>query len=307
MMDAVAAFRLKRVSKKYHVWRRLRRIPQGGVTDVSLAVDPGMIFGLLGLNGAGKTTTMRLLVGLLRPDEGSVEVLGGPVTDPAVRRRIGYVPEMPYLPQQLNAAGLLRRYGAMSGMGGRYLSNRVAAVLETVGMEKAAREPIRLFSKGMLQRCAVAQALLHGPEILFADEPMSGLDPEGVREMRELMLRLKSQGVTVVLNSHQIAEVERLCDRVGIMSKGRLVREGAVGEMLTLAKTRVYRLTVLWPKARGRRGKGKGWRIEDLTVREQELAGALAAQRKRGGRVLQIIAQRGSLEEVLVETVKKHA
>lgn len=307
MMAGAPAFRLKRVSKKYHVWRRLRRIPQGGVADVSLAVESGIIFGLLGLNGAGKTTTMRLLVGLLSPDEGSVEVLGGTVMSPAVRRRIGYVPEMPYLPQQLHPAALLRRYGAMTGMGGRYLGNRVAAVLETVGLEKAAREPLRLFSKGMMQRCAVAQALLHGPEILFADEPMSGLDPEGVREMRELIVRLKSEGVTVVLNSHQIAEVERLCDRVGMMSKGRLVREGAVGEMLTLAKARVYRLTVLWPKSGARRKKGKDWRIEDVFVSDRELAGTLAAQRKRGGKVLQIIAQRGSLEEILVETVKKYA
>jgi ABC-2 type transport system ATP-binding protein len=226
------AFALDRVSRSYVVWRRLRRTVVPGVRDLTLSVPRGIIFGLLGLNGAGKTTTMKLLVGLLRPDRGRVSVLGGSVDDPAVRGRLGFLPEFPYLPLQLGAADLLAHYGRMSGLAGRHLDNRVAAVLALVGLDRGRREPLRTFSKGMLQRVAMAQALLHGPEAICVDEPMSGLDPAGVREMRDLLLRLRADGITILVNSHQIAEVERICDRVGMLAGGRLVREGAVSALV---------------------------------------------------------------------------
>ncbi len=293
------AISLEKVSKTYHLWRNLRRVPREGVRDVSLAVRPGIVFGLLGLNGAGKTTTMRLLTGLLRPDRGRIEILGGKIEDPAVRSRIGYIPEMPYLPLQLSARSLLGRYGAMSGLAGRRLADRIEESLETASLKRAGREPISTFSKGMLQRVALAQALLHRPEVLFADEPMSGLDPEGIREMRELLLRLKNDGITVFLNSHQIAEVERVCDRAGVMARGRLVREGAVSELLAVAGARTYRLTFFARSAAGSQ-------IEDVTVREEELEEALAARRKGGARLTQILAQAGSLEEVVLDEIRKN-
>lgn len=228
---ASPAFELERVTRSYVIWRHLRARTVPGVRDLSLSVPRGVIFGLLGLNGAGKTTTMKLLVGLLRPDRGRVRVLGGSVDDPAVRGRIGFLPEFPYLPLQLGAAELLGHYGRMSGLAGRHLGNRVAAALDLVGLDRGRREPLRTFSKGMLQRVAMAQALLHAPEAICVDEPMSGLDPAGVREMRDLLLRLRGAGVTVLVNSHQIAEVERICDRVGMLAGGRLVREGAVAAL----------------------------------------------------------------------------
>lgn len=295
------AFELKGVNKTYYVWRALRRTPQVGVRDLSLVVPRGIVFGLLGLNGAGKTTAMRLLVGLLRPDAGEVAVLGGPVTDPAVRARIGFLPELPYLPPQLSARGLLRAYGRMNGLSGRRLDERVSRSMELAGLDGRRSDPLRFFSKGMRQRVAMAQVLLHEPEVVFVDEPMSGLDPRGIWEMRQLLLDLKTAGMTVCLNSHQISEVERLCDRVGVMARGRLVREAAVGELLSLAGTRRYRLTLLVPA--GPSAEGGKYAIEDLEVAEADLEETLAARRKAGARLLQIVARQGSLEEALLKTI----
>ncbi len=292
------AFELAGVTKSYRVWRRLRPATVPGIRDVSLTVARGTIFGLLGLNGAGKTTTMKLLVGILAPQAGTVSVLGGPVADPAIRARIGYLPELPYLPLQLRAREVLGHYGRMTGLAGADLARRIDRALELTRLDTRHREPLRTYSKGMLQRVAMAQAILHDPAVVFADEPMSGLDPEGLREMRLLLLDLKRAGVTVCLNSHQIAEVERVCDRIGIIVAGRLVREGGVGELLAQAGDRRYRVTVLAA------APGGGWRPGDFEVGEDGLAAALAERRQRGERVLQILAQRGSLEEVLLETIR---
>ena len=295
-----SAFELHKVTKTYHLWRRLKRTPVAGLKDVSFSVPKGIIFGLLGLNGAGKTTTMKLLVGLLRPDSGQVRVLGGPVSDPSIRARMGFLPEMPYLPQMLTARELLMHYGRMSGLSGRHLANRVEAALEKAGISARSGDPVRFFSKGMLQRAAMAQVLLHGPEVVFVDEPMSGLDPQGISEMRSILEGLRREGVTVCLNSHQIPEVERLCDRIGIMAGGRLVREATVGELLALAGSRRYRVVSLARVP----GAGPGWRIAEKDVAESGLAPFLAAERRRKTRILQILAMQGSLEEVVLETIR---
>jgi ABC-2 type transport system ATP-binding protein len=226
-----AAFSMQAVTKGYDVWRRLRRTRARGVDGLTLAVPRGAVFAFLGLNGAGKTTAMRLCTGLLRPDRGAVRVLGGDPADPSVRARIGFLPELPFLPRAMTARALLRHYGRMSGHAGRHLANQADRALELTGIRARADEPLRLLSKGQLQRVATAQALLHAPDALFLDEPMSGLDPRGVAEMRALILRLKSAGVSLCLNSHQIAEVERICDRAGIMADGRLVAEGSIAEL----------------------------------------------------------------------------
>lgn len=299
-MTPSPAFELDKVSKTYHLWRRLRRTPVAGVSDVSLSVPRGIIFGLLGLNGAGKTTTMKLLVGLLRPDSGAVRVLGGVVSDSSVRARMGFLPEMPYLPQMLSARELLMHYGRLSGLSGRHLANRVESALEKAGITKRGGDPVKYFSKGMLQRAAMAQVLLHDPEVVFVDEPMSGLDPLGISEMRAILEGLRREGVTVCLNSHQISEVERLCDRIAIMAGGRLVREGAVGELLSTAGIRRYRVVILAKPPRGE----TGWKIIEKEVSEPGLAPLLAGERRRGGRILQILALQGSLEEIVLETIK---
>jgi ABC-2 type transport system ATP-binding protein len=244
-MNMAPAIHLDRVSKSYVIWRRLRRRLGRGIHGVSLTVPRGVIFGLLGLNGAGKTTTMKLLVGLLRPDAGTVRVLDGEPGEPATRARIGFLPELPYLPLQLDARTLLTAYGRMSGLSGRHLGNRIDAVLEGTGLRGRDREPLREFSKGMLQRAAMAQVMLHEPEIVFADEPLSGLDPLGIREMRDLLLGLKAAGLTVVLNSHQIAEVERVCDQVGVMAAGRLVRVAEPKALTAAMRARTFEEALL--------------------------------------------------------------
>jgi len=293
----IPAFELSAVSKDYKVWRRLRATSRPAVRDFTLRVPRGIIFGLLGLNGAGKTTVMKLLSGILRPDRGTVTVLGHAAAEPAARARVGFLPEFPYLPLQLKARELLGLYGRLAGLSGRHLDNEVGRVMALTGADDARPDPLRFLSKGQLQRVAMAQVFLGRPEVIFIDEPMSGLDPRGVSEMRSLVIDLRNRGVTVFLSSHQVTEVERVCDRVGIMSAGRLVREGTVGELLALAGEHTYRVTAL---ERGREGR---WAVEDAVLDEAALAGRLDEVRRGGGRVLRITAQHGTLEEVMLGLV----
>ena len=174
-----AAFELRGVSKDYKVWRRLRAVSRPAVRDFTLSVPRGIIFGLLGLNGAGKTTVMKLLAGILRPDRGTVLVLGHDAGEPAARVRVGFLPELPYLPLQLKARELLGLYGRLAGLSGRHLATEVGRVMALTGADAAGPDLLRFLSKGQLQRVAMAQVLLGRPEVIFVDEPMSGLDPRG--------------------------------------------------------------------------------------------------------------------------------
>jgi ABC-2 type transport system ATP-binding protein len=199
---------------------------------VSLAVDRGTIFGLLGQNGAGKTTLVKILLGLLAPSEGTAELLGRPVGSPVARREVGYLPEDHQLPPYHTAESLLDFYGSLQGLCPRDRRRRSAEVLERVGLAGRSRERIRGYSKGMRQRLALAQALLHEPSVLFLDEPTDGVDPLGRRQIRELLLAERDRGVTVFINSHLLGEVEDLCDRVAILRKGVIVRQGTVGQVV---------------------------------------------------------------------------
>ena len=195
-----------------------------GVTDLSFEVRRGEVFGLLGLNGSGKTTTLKILLGLLFPTEGSVELFGKPVPHADAQRRIGYLPEVPYFYRNLTPVEVLRLYGTLSDMPPARIEPRTEEVLRLVRMEHAANKPMREFSKGMLQRIGLAQALLHDPEFLILDEPVTGLDPLGIRQTRQLVLDLNKAGHTILFSSHSISELERLAHRVAILSEGRLVR-----------------------------------------------------------------------------------
>lgn len=195
-----------------------------GVADVSFEVRRGEVFGLLGLNGSGKTTTLKLVLGLLFPTSGEVRAFGRPVPNRDAQKRTGYLPEVPYFYRNLTPTEVLRLYGTLSGMDPKAISARSADVLRLVKMEAASKKPMREFSKGMLQRVGLAQALLHDPELLILDEPVTGLDPLGIRQSRELVLELNRAGKTVLFSSHSISELERLAHRVAILSEGRLVR-----------------------------------------------------------------------------------
>ncbi len=195
-----------------------------GVEDLSFEVRKGEVFGLLGLNGSGKTTTLKLILGLLFPTSGTATIFGHPVPNREAQRRIGYLPEVPYFYRNLTPLEVLRLYGTLSGMEPALIEPRSVEVLKLVRMEPAMRKPMREFSKGMLQRVGLAQALLHDPEFLILDEPVTGLDPLGIRQSRELVTKLNQAGKTVLFSSHSISELERLAHRVAIISEGKLVR-----------------------------------------------------------------------------------
>jgi ABC-2 type transport system ATP-binding protein len=227
---AQPAIRTQDLSKDYFIgfWRPR---PYRALDRLSIEVAPGEVFGFLGPNGAGKTTTLKLLMQLVFPTSGAAEILGRPVGDIAVRRRIGYLPENPYFYDHLTAEELLDYYGRLFGLAAVDRRRRVSATLDRLGIGAERRLQLRKFSKGMLQRVGLAQAILNDPELLFLDEPMSGLDPLGRRDVRALMLELRDQGRTIFFSSHILSDAEALCSQVAIVAKGRLATAGPLGDL----------------------------------------------------------------------------
>ncbi|MGQ9732715.1 MAG: ATP-binding cassette domain-containing protein [Candidatus Zipacnadales bacterium] len=223
------AIRTEGLTKVYRIGIRGTHV---GIGNLNLEVPEGEIFGLVGPNGAGKTTTLKLLLGLLFPTSGTGEVLGEPIGSAGYKSRIGYVPDGPYFYDHLNAPELLRFYGTLFGLRGKDLENRIARLLELVGMADRAHFRIHEYSKGMLQRIAVAQALLNDPDLVFLDEPTSGLDPMGAIQMRRIITDLRDRGKTVFLCSHLLKDMEPMCDRVAILSRGEMKLCGPLDEVL---------------------------------------------------------------------------
>jgi ABC-2 type transport system ATP-binding protein len=227
----VDAIRTEELTKHYSVgfWRPR---PYVALDRLDLQVSQGEVFGFLGPNGAGKTTTLKLLMQLIFPSSGRAEILGRPVGDVAVRRRIGYLPENPFFYDNLTAEELLTYFAALFGYPSSARAARVSRMLDEVGIGAERRFQLRKYSKGMLQRVGLAQALLNDPEVVFLDEPMSGLDPIGRREVRDIILRLRDRGTTVFFSSHILGDAETLCSRVAIVAQGKLVASGRVAEMV---------------------------------------------------------------------------
>jgi ABC-2 type transport system ATP-binding protein len=230
MSAAVETFEL---SKDYRVgfWRPR---PYRALDRVSFHVERGEVFGFLGPNGAGKTTTLKLLMQLVFPTSGDAKILGRPVGDVAVKRRIGYLPENPYFYDYLTAEELLTYFAGLFGYNGAERRTRVDRLLDQVGVGVERRLPLRKFSKGMIQRVGLAQALINDPEVVFLDEPMSGLDPLGRKDVRELILKLREEGRTVFFSSHILSDAETLCSRLAIVAKGRLMASGRLSEILAV-------------------------------------------------------------------------
>src|SRR5438552_5159453 len=226
----MAAIEILGLEKTYMVgfWRKR---PKRALHPLHLAVEEGEIFGFLGPNGAGKTTTLKLLMGLVFPTSGSARILGRDWTDPDIKAQIGFLPEQPYFYDYLTAHELLDYYGQLSGVPAKQRKQRINEVLHRVGLTDVKGVQLRKFSKGMLQRAGIAQAILHDPKVVFFDEPMSGLDPMGRREVRDLMEQLKHEGKTVFFSTHILSDAEALCDRVAIIYKGELQKVGAVTDL----------------------------------------------------------------------------
>ena len=228
MSAALATFEL---TKDYAVgfWRKR---PYRALDTLSLHVDSGDVFGFLGPNGAGKTTTLKLLMQLVFPSAGRAEILGRPLGDVAVKRRIGFLPENPYFYDYLTAEELLTYFASLFGYRGAERRARASRLLDEVGIGAERRLQLRKFSKGMLQRVGIAQALVNDPELVILDEPMSGLDPLGRRDVRSLILQLRDRGCTVFFSSHVLSDAEALCSRVAILAKGKLVAAGRLSDLV---------------------------------------------------------------------------
>ena len=219
------------LTKDYSIgfWRKR---PYRALDGLTLDVEQGEVFGFLGPNGAGKTTTLKLLMRLVFPTSGRAEILGRPIGDISVKRRIGYLPENPYFYDHLTAEELLDYFAALFGYGAADRRARVVRLLDLVGIGAERRLQLRKYSKGMLQRVGIAQALVNDPELVIFDEPMSGLDPLGRRDVRALILALRDRGCTVFFSSHVLSDAEALCSRVAILARGRLVTSGSLHDML---------------------------------------------------------------------------
>jgi ABC-2 type transport system ATP-binding protein len=289
----------KGLSKSYrtgHVIQGRRPVLQ----DLDLEVRTGEIFGYVGPNGSGKTTTLKLLVGLLKPDRGEARVLGEPLASRSWRFRTGYLPENPYLYDYLTPAEYLEYVGRLFGMGAPARRERTRSLLALVGLERSADLPLRRFSKGMLQRAGLAQALVNDPELVILDEPMSGLDPIGRRLVRDIILGLRKSGKTVFFSTHILTDAEALCDRVAVLQAGRLLKVGALGDLLRIDVEHVEIIVSGIGSDAPGLGAMRCERVGDrlrLEVQERELSRAVAAVEEAGGRVLSVQPVRQTLED----------
>lgn len=223
------AIEIQGLSKNYAVgfWKKQIR---PALKSLDLKVNVGETFGFLGPNGAGKTTTLKLLMGIIFPTAGSATILGKDLFDPEIKRKIGFLPEQPYFYDYLSAPELLDYYARLSGVSASLRRQRITDLLGRVGLGDVGNKHLRKFSKGMLQRVGIAQAIIHDPEVVFLDEPMSGLDPLGRHEVRELIQQLKDEGKTIFFSTHILSDAETLCDRVAVIHKGELRGVGVVND-----------------------------------------------------------------------------
>ena len=277
------------------------------VHKVDLEVGRGQIFGLLGPNGAGKTTTLKMMLGLLRPDRGEIELFGQPPASPAARARLGYLPENPYFYDYLTAEEFLDFYGRLQGIPAATRRDLVRDTLLRVGLKGRESTALRKFSKGMTQRLGLAQAIQHDPDLVILDEPMSGLDPIGRREVRDLILELKTAGKTIFFSSHILQDAELICDQVAILDKGRLRSVGRLHEMISE--------TVKWFEVAVRGPLPDGLDVERISTEGGEhllrvrevgvLARLLDALQESGSQVMSIWPRKDTLEDLFLREIAR--
>lgn len=303
---------IENLSKDYEVgfWKKKR---VRALDDLTIQVESGQIFGFLGGNGAGKTTTIKILMRLLFPTTGTARILGRDISDVRMHEKIGYCPENPYFYDYLKARELMNYFGELFGLNSAQRNRRTEELLTRVGLdEKDWDKQLRKFSKGMLQRVGLAQALINEPEIVFFDEPMSGLDPLGRREIRELIAELREKGTTVFMSTHILSDIEALCDNVAILRKGKLAATGNLDELLTASgETQIYEINVKGVSAQTLESdlktvagatisaKPTGANIQVLT--EKDVDKVLPIIRENGGRLVSVQPVKQSLEELFVK------
>lgn len=303
----MAAIEILDLQKSYMVgfWRKR---PKQALYPLRLTIEEGEVFGFLGPNGAGKTTTLKLLMGLVSPTGGTAKILGMDIDDPRVKAQIGFLPEQPYFYDHLTAQELLTYYAQLSGVPARERSRRVQEMLERVGLADAARTQLRKYSKGMLQRVGLAQAILHNPKLVFLDEPMSGLDPMGRREVREMIQQMRNEGKTVFFSTHILSDAEALCDRVAIVYRGELRGVGTIAdltsevegkvEIIFCAPTVPAALTKLGVEAR------VSGDMVNAVVPEEKQDAALEILNREHLRLISLNPVRSSLEEYYVQKLR---
>ncbi len=297
----------------------LRRKSFQALKNVSLQVPAGSIYGLLGPNGAGKTTLIKILLGIISRTSGVATVLGSPAGSMAARREIGYLPENHRLPRHLTATTALEYYGSLSGMSLSAIRAASPRLLETVGLRGRERERVSGYSKGMLQRLGLAQAMLHRPRLIVLDEPTDGVDPVGRREIREVLKQLASEGHTVFLNSHLLQEIELVCDRVAILNRGSVLKTGSVQELtrtlsdapmqfqLLGSRESVERAFQKWPAALIRDVALDAYEVEVRATQQTELDQMVDALRAAQVSVFRMARRERTLEEVFMDLVEEAA
>jgi ABC-2 type transport system ATP-binding protein len=304
-----AVLRTKHLAKTFALGFFRKKVH--AIRDVSLEVQPGQIFGLLGPNGAGKTTTIKVLLGLIRPSSGEAELLGRKVGDLEAKRRLGYLPESPYFYDYLTGRELLVFMAKLHGMSRQAARRRADELLVQVGLGQSADMALRRYSKGMLQRVGIGQALINDPELVILDEPLTGLDPLGRKDLRTLIADLREQGKTVVLSSHILSDVELLADRVAILVKGRTVDTGPLHELLD---ARVLSTEIVMSGgdegllAALEQAGHQAERIAEtvrLIIEGDEAVGAvLELAREHGARIREVAPRKESLEDLVVKQAK---
>jgi len=303
--DTRAAIELASLGKSFAGHLGLGRTV--AVEDLTLQVRSGEIFGLLGPNGAGKTTTLKMLVGLLHPDRGQIRLLGGPPGDPAVRARIGFLPENPYFYDYLTAEEFLDFYARLQGIPHAERRECVRKSLERVGLEERGKTALRKFSKGMVQRLGLAQAIQHDPELVILDEPMSGLDPLGRREVRDLILSLRRAGRTVLFSSHILQDAEMICDRVAILRRGRLIALGELGDLVP-GRVEWFEVAVRGGDGRALPGEPVSKAGGEVLLRVKDpaaLVRLMAAAQESGAEVTSVWPKRQTLEDLFLREIQR--
>lgn len=309
MSTTTPIIQIKDLHKEFRIgfWRKRVHAVRG----LSLEVHPGEIFGFLGPNGAGKTTTIKMLMGLIFPSSGEANLFGAPAHDVRAKARVGFLPEHPYFYEYLTGSEFLDFYSRLFGLSSSIRPTRVERLLEQVGLSHARDIPLRKYSKGMIQRVGIAQALINDPDLVVLDEPMSGLDPLGRKEVRDIIFNLKDQGKTVFLSSHILQDVEMICDRVAILIKGQLRKLGTLSELLGELKEHEIELTVSGiPSLTNDQLRSMSKRVvipgDRLTVvlSENDIQEAIQLVLREGGRIEALAPQKGTLEDLFVQQVQ---